>query len=148
MGPLVCDACHTVTFTDVPFVSITWTSWFTGAKGAVSRTKDNSENRRLFSHLHRETGNSIDCYGAILMLFYCIGSILSGEILRIIICCISSSSMFSAPFNYFMWLVVLSNISCSSNYRIFFQWDHLPPRPTTKKWGLPIPLTLFINDND
>ena len=43
MGPLVCDACHTVTFTDVPFVSITWTSWFTGAKGAVSRIKDNTE---------------------------------------------------------------------------------------------------------
>ena len=41
MGPLVCDACHTVTFADVPFVPITWTSWFTGAKGAVSRTEDN-----------------------------------------------------------------------------------------------------------
>ena len=40
MGPLVCNACHIVTFTVVPFVSITWTSWFTGAKGAVSRTKD------------------------------------------------------------------------------------------------------------
>ena len=133
MGPLVCNACHTVTFTVVPFVSITWMSWFTGAKGAVSRTEDNTQNRRLFitySHLHRETGNSIVCYGAILMLFYCVGSILSGKILRIIMGCSSSSSMSSVPFNYFMWLVVLSNISCSSNYRIFFQWDH--PRPLPK----------------
>ena len=82
-----------MTFTDVPFVSITWTSWFTGAKGAVSRTNITLkiEDFLQLSHLHRETGNSIDCYGAILMLFYCIGSILSGKILRIIMGCSSSS---------------------------------------------------------
>ena len=69
MGPLVCNACHTVTFTDVPFVSIRWTSWFTGAKGAVSRTKDNTENRRLYN-LAIYTGKP-EIRSIAMVLFYC-----------------------------------------------------------------------------
>ena len=75
MGPLVCDACHTVTFTDVPFVSITWTSWFTGAKGAVSRTEDNTENRRLFitqpfTQGNRKFDRLLWCYSNAILLHW------------------------------------------------------------------------------